>query len=367
MADRADTEADLEIVEVPIPASPGAPGWELFATAEAVSSAIEVDGYGTDDSVLTAEEALPHWRDPRQEQYLFVARERGRVVGRLAVWSERETPEAANAFVQVLPSETGRGIGGRLHAHLLELAAATGRRKLITWAVSRDGGGERLDSPTGFGSVPRGNREVRFLLDRGWRLEQVERASRFVLPGDPGLLQRLRAETEPGTAGYRLVTWAGITPEELRDGMAELTQRMTTDAPSAGLEEAEETWDAARVLENDTNLEDGPTTMLTTAVEHVATGRLAGMTRLRVPDDPSRAVHQWDTIVRREDRGHRLGMLLKLENIAQLAARMPGHPSIITWNAEENRHMLSVNEAIGFEIRGYEGAWRLDLAPGAAA
>ena len=34
------------------------------------------------------------------------------------------------------------------------------------------------------GSVPAGNREVRFLLARGWRLEQIARASRFALPAD---------------------------------------------------------------------------------------------------------------------------------------------------------------------------------------
>jgi GNAT superfamily N-acetyltransferase len=354
--------ADIEIVAVPIPTAPGAPGWDLFATVDGVSSAIDVFGYGSADAAFPAEESLPFWRDERQDKHLFAAIEDGRVVGRLSSWNEKETPETANGFVQVLPEHRGRGIGGLLHTRLLELAADRGWRKLLTWAVSPDAPGERLVPPTGFGSVPRAAREVRFLLDRGWRLEQVERASGFALPGDPGILRRLRAETDAHAAGYRVITWAGVTPEEHRDGMAELTQRMTTDAPSAGLEEPEETWDAARVLENDTNLEDSPTTMLTTAVEHVATGRLAGMTRLRVPDDVTRPVAQWDTIVRREDRGHRLGMLLKLANIDELDARFPGHPSIHTWNAEENRHMLQVNEAIGFEVRGYEGAWRKDLA-----
>lgn len=352
---------DIEIVEVPVPASPGAPGWDLFERVDAVSSAVDVFGYGTEDSAFPAEESLPFWHDDRQDKHLYAGVEGGRVVARLAAWNEKETPESANAFVQVLPDERGRGIGGVLHARLLELAAERSWAKLITWAVSPDAPGERLVPPTGFGSVPRDNREVRFLLDRGWRLEQVERASRFALPGDAGLLTRLRGETDPQTAGYRTHTWAGVTPPAFRDGMAELTERMTTDAPSAGLEEPAETWDAERVLENDTNLDRSPTTMLTTAVEHIATGRLAGMTRLRVPDDVRRPVSQWDTIVRRGDRGHRLGMLLKLENLAQLEARFPGHPSVMTWNAEENRHMLSVNEAIGFEVRGYEGAWRKDL------
>lgn len=354
--------ADIEIVGAPIPASVGAPGWELFAEAEAVSSAVEVAGYGSEESAFDAAENLPQWLDPRQDQHLFVARDGDRVVGRLAGRAEKETPDTAFIVVQVLPGDRGRGIGALLHARALALAAEVGWRKLIAYAISPDGPGERLAPPTGFGSVPRGNGEVRFLLDRGWRLEQVERASRFALPGDPGILGRLRTEIADATAGYRLHTWTDLTPEPFRAGMAVLYERMTTDAPSAGLEEPPETWDAARVIEHDTRLAEGPATMLTTAVEHVASGRLAGMTRLHVPEDVARPVGQWDTIVRREDRGHRLGMLLKLANLAALDERMPGHPAVHTWNAEENRPMLDVNEAIGFTIRGYEGAWRKDLA-----
>ena len=77
--------------------------------------------------------------------------------------------------------------------------------------------------------------------------------------------------------------------------------------------------------------------------------------------DVARAASQDDTLVLREHRGHALGMLLKLENLALLERDFPGHPSVITWNADENRHMLAVNEALGFTPMAYEGAWRLDL------
>ncbi len=88
------------------------------------------------------------------------------------------------------------------------------------------------------------------------------------------------------------------------------------------------------------------------------TGRLVGFTELKAPHDPTAAASQWDTIVLREHRGHRLGMLLKLANFDQLQRVSPGHPSIVTWNAEENRPMLDVNEAVGFTPIGYEGAWK---------
>ncbi|MGN6327222.1 GNAT family N-acetyltransferase [Pseudolysinimonas sp.] len=351
----------VRIVEVPIPAAPGAEGWELFAAVCEVSSAVEVAAYGTPELAESAEEVLPHWHDPEQVKHLFAAVDGGRVVGRLAAWTPNEAPDKASSFVQVLPAAQGRGIGSLLHARLLELATRQGWSRAVTWAAASEAPGERLAPPTGFGSVPRDARGTRFLLDRGWRLEQVERCSRFALPADADRLARLRADAETRSDGYRIHTWTGFTPEPLRGGMAQLMERMTTDAPSAGLEEPAESWDADRILDNDRRLADSPTTMLTSAVEHVATGRLAGMTRLRVHDDPTRPAFQWDTIVRREDRGHRLGMLLKIVNLQALEERMPGRPSVITWNAEENRHMLDVNEALGFVPIGYEGAWRKDL------
>jgi hypothetical protein len=55
-------------------------------------------------------------------------------------------------------------------------------------------------------------------------------------------------------------------------------------------------------------------------------------------------------------------MLLKVANLSRLAREFPGHPAVITFNAEENRHMLSVNEAVGFVPISQESAWRKDLA-----
>ena len=54
---------------------------------------------------------------------------------------------------------------------------------------------------------------------------------------------------------------------------------------------------------------------------------------------------------------------MKAANIRSLQSTAPEHPSIITFNAEENQHMLEVNEAVGFSAIGYEGAWKKILAP----
>jgi GNAT superfamily N-acetyltransferase len=133
---------------------------------------------------------------------------------------------------------------------------------------------------------------------------------------------------------------------------------MSTDAPTAGLAEPEDVWSVQRLLAHEEAHASAPRTTLTAAVEHLPSGRLAGFTELWVPAETHRAVHQEDTLVLREHRGHRLGMLLKVANLQQLGRARPGHPSVITFNAEENRPMLDVNEAMGFVPMGYEGAWR---------
>ena len=67
---------------------------------------------------------------------------------------------------------------------------------------------------------------------------------------------------------------------------------------------------------------------------------------------------QEDTLVLAEYRGHRLGMLLKATNIQLLMEQAPATTAIVTFNAEENRPMLAVNEAVGFRPIGYEGVWQ---------
>ncbi len=54
-------------------------------------------------------------------------------------------------------------------------------------------------------------------------------------------------------------------------------------------------------------------------------------------------------------------MLLKVANLAHLEREFPGHPSVITFNAEENRPMHDVNERLGFEAIAVEGAWQKKL------
>lgn len=351
------------IDEIAIPPSIAADRDGAFAGMMAVRNAVETAGYGIPEVAVSAEEMLPHYLDTNEPKRVLLARIGGAIAGRGVLQTQRDEREVGWVDLQVLPEFQGRGLGGELARALDALADEAGLARLITYAVSPDAPGERLAPPTGFGSVPARNREVRFLLDRGWTLEQVERGSRFALPGDPDALDALRRAAEDHSRDYRVRTWVDATPAELLDGMAALQTRMSTDAPSAGLGEPLDVWTTERFANNEALLLDAPQQLLSAAAVHKASGQLAGFTRLSVPNDTTRAVNQWDTIVLREHRGHRLGMLLKIANLQLLEEAAPGHPSVLTWNAEENRPMLAVNEAVGFVPIGYEGAWKKQLRP----
>lgn len=157
------------------------------------------------------------------------------------------------------------------------------------------------------------------------------------------------------------MTWRDRCPDEWVDQLAVLVTRMSTDAPSGGVEIEEDPWDAGRVrVAEETAVESGRGS-LTAAAVHVPTGTLAGFTELQFPLDRPEAAYQEDTLVLRDHRGHRLGQLVKAVNLQRLAEVRPDARRVHTWNAEENSYMLRINVALGFRPAGVCGVWTKTL------
>ncbi|MGL3200110.1 MULTISPECIES: GNAT family N-acetyltransferase [Curtobacterium] len=354
----------VEEIDVPTSMDDDPARVDAFRVWLDVSDRAEAAVHGLRELAWTPDEYLPMCRTPGAPSRLFVACDESGVVVGSAAYDSKNEPGTTNCWlsVGVDPEHQGRGIGSLLADHVERVARDEGRTQWKTYAVSRQvgpaSGDGFLQAPTGHGAVPADEAAVRFLQGRGWRFGQVNRISRLALPTDASVVAALR-ERAVGAAGdaYRVHAWTGRTPERWLDGIALLRTRMSTDAPEGDMEEPEDVWDAGRLREQESELERAPRTMVTIAVEHVGSGALVGFTQLAVPVDPSRAVMQWDTLVLREHRGHRLGWLLKVEGIAFVEREFPGRPSIVTFNAEENRPMLDVNEAVGFVGVGSEGIW----------
>ncbi|WP_403023865.1 GNAT family N-acetyltransferase [Salinibacterium sp. GXW1014] len=348
--------AKIDIEELVLPETiDGSPEADAFSEMVRVRNDIERAVIGSFDLAVTPAELLAIARNPYETWRCLVARVDGQLVARgLYEVQGGDESESAWLTIEVLPQARRRGVGTALFDTLAAMAEAEGRTVLQASAYHLTGSddGPQLHSPTGFGTVPADDAAATFLSKRGFRLAQVDRMSRLALPSD--------AEEPTPPPGYELLRWEGPTPEDLLEGMATLHARMSTDPPLGEVDWNPEEWDAERVRENDTRRGGDGRLWLTAAVRHVASGALAGFTDLSVPPETDRPAMQMDTIVAAEYRGHRLGMLLKLANLHALDRLAPGRPAIYTWNAEENRHMLDVNEAVGFVAFGYESSWRRD-------
>lgn len=314
---------------------------------------------GRDDHRLPADELLPFCRSDQDERrMLWLVMSDATAVGRVGVGLPQENgSRVAFWFIELRRDVWGRGFGSAAYALVERTAHQHGRTVLQSWAEHPAAPGPRLAAPTGYEDVPV-DHAARFLLHRGYTLEQIERISALELPGSQADVDRLLAQARDASGDYRVVRWFAPTPPEWADGYAWLKSRMATDAPAAGLEFDEEIWDAQRVARHDAQYVEPGRTLLVTAAEHIATGQLCAFNELAIGKDRTEATHQHDTLVLTEHRGHRLGMLVKCDALRTWRDVAPRSPRVITYNAEENRPMLAINEAIGFAPIAYEGAWK---------
>jgi GNAT superfamily N-acetyltransferase len=353
------TITGLEFRPLAVPDSIDAPDAADFAEMVRVRNEIYREISGHDDHRISPDELLPHYRaTPYETRLLWSIVDEGAVIGRIGVDLPHED-DSHTAFwlIELLRASWGRGIGTAAYEIVERTARDHGRTVLQSWAEHPAAPGPQLEPPTGFGAVPE-DHIARFFLRHGHSLEQVERNSAFDLTASFAGVERLLAEAQAASGAYRVVQWLAPTPPEYADGYAWMKSRMSTDAPAAAMEFDEETWDAARIAEHDAKYTDSGRTIQVTAAQHIETGQLCAFNELVIGKDHAEASHQEDTLVLREHRGHKLGTLVKCAGLLSWRDIAPASRRVITYNAEENRPMLDINEAIGFAPIAYVGAWK---------
>lgn len=253
----------------------------------------------------------------------------------------------AELEVVVSPAYRRVGTGSALLARFEQLAAADNRTVLAADIQAR------ADAPM----VPPG---VPFAQAHGYRPVQRNYRRTLALPGDSARLDGLEEQCAPYAEDYRLRTWQDRCPDDLVGDLALLRVRMSTDAPLGELATGPEVWDVARVRDLEATVAgQGRTRLGAGAV--TADGTMVAFTELVIPSSVPQQAYQWDTLVRAEHRGHRLGTLVKVANLRALAQVSPASRQVVTWNAEDNGPMVAVNEALGFQVVGTLTSWQRAL------
>lgn len=277
------------------------------------------------------------WPGTRTERALAYVG--GVASGYLSVdFPQLDNPDNASADLWVHPTRRRRGVGRALHAYAVGLVRERGRKRLVGAAVetlpdrpARSGAGGAFAAAMGAESVLP---EVRRRLDVT-RLDGVA-------------LDRLLAEAWPRAAGYSLVRWQNRAPQEYVDDVAYLDSRLMADAPMGDLAWEPEKVDADRVRAVEEALAARGRRSYHAGVRHDATGQLVAWTMLDFGATPDWHAFQQITLVEPRHRGHRLGAIVKVENLRYAMAHEPALRAIDTWNAGVNDHMISINEAMGF-------------------
>lgn len=278
-------------------------------------------------------------RDPELARVWRLARIDGRLVGAgVAMNSLAENRHMQQVHVVVDPDHRRRGIGTALLRLATDAARDSGR------TLQNANTGEPLSAGSKRTTDGRD-----FLLHHGFRIVHSSRGRRFDLAGaDPAVEQRLLDESWPHAADYDLVQWSGTTPAEYAPGAAALASRLIADVPFGEQDLEEVTFDAERFLRKEAVEMSSGRVFVNSYARHRDSGEFVAHSVIAVNEETPQYGDQWITLVHPLHRGHRLGLILKIENHRLLRRTHPGVRVIETVNAEVNAHMVAINDKLGF-------------------
>ena len=269
---------------------------------------------------------------------------RGRIDGVLDVWLPRwDNLHLGIVGVTVDPLSRGKGLGRAMFEAGVERARADNRTTILS---------QTYDYPTGVG----------FLTAMGFS-QAAEEILRRQDPADLDWdrLDVLYAEAERKAAAYELIRVAGLTPDDQLEAVTVMTAAIN-DAPIEGLDLEDDVFTPERVRNFETGQLARGRRIYRLMARHRDTGELAGNTMVGVEGERPWQSFQFDTSVVRAHRGHRLGLLLKIDMLRWLAAEEPQLRSVDTGNAGSNSYMIAINDAIGYRVVGSMLEYQLKLS-----
>lgn len=306
--------------------------WDAYATAERADR-------GHDATVWTREES----RSELQQQSQVVDRRAYLLLDGTAPLGSaslalplKDNTHQAHLGLSVPPAHRRHGVGSRALA-LLEREARDAGRTTVQASTSWP----HALGPDGTGSPGR-----EFARRHGYDLALGDLMSRLDLPVDESALRAYGATAAASGSGYGMRTWIGRVPDEVIEQWAILDASLETEAPTGEKNIEAQKPDVDSIRESD-DLIDRQRRISFGTIALAPDGTAAAYSQLVVSTDDGNA-YQWGTLVRSADRGHRLGLAVKIANLRMLQSHAPEVRSVYTHNAESNTHMLAVNALLGF-------------------
>jgi GNAT superfamily N-acetyltransferase len=259
----------------------------------------------------------------------------GRVAGLVLLWFPLlDNTKFTWAELDVDPALRGRGAGSALIERAVERTRAEGRRTVLVETNVPDDARE-------------GHPHARFAERHGFTYANTEIRRVLDVPLDAGRLRELAAAAAGHHEGYRIEFHPAALPDELVPSYCECWNQLAVDAPTGEVDFEEEALSPQTYAEELGRLQAQGRSMLHT-VAVAPSGEVVAYNDLVVSADDPDEVMQWGTLVRKDHRGHRLGMAVKVRGLQGLAEVAPESKRVQTCNAEQNAHMVGVNVELGF-------------------
>lgn len=285
-----------------------------------------------------------HGFDGEPPDYVVGYDDRGRVVGVADAWlPRRDNTHIVFSTVRVDPAMRRQGIGRFLFQEVADYARQDGRTVIVTDSADRP-------EYKAFAAAM-GQERV---------YEEVFRRQDLTVVDWPRL-DREYATAQQRTAGYELLRIPGAVPEELVDRVVTLTAAINDAPHTTEIAMEDEIFTPERLRAFEAAHDARGIRLYRVAARHRATGELAGHTVVAVDAEQPWRADQYDTSVLQAHRGHRLGLLIKIDMLRWLATEETQLRELGTANAGSNEHMIRVNETLGYEVHDRIIAWQRNL------
>ena len=250
-----------------------------------------------------------------------------------------ENADVCEVGLWIDPERHGQGLHRHLFDHVDAIERARGRVRYWGW-------GDLADEAT----------RSFWETELGYTLAYDERISRCDLASvDSALMQQWIDQATERASGYELVRAQAPFNDELIGYFAQALEAMD-DAPLDDLVHEAETFRRPRPRDRTTPSVD--TVRLPSYLrERDDYRRTRWLYAMRIPKAEPALSKQGDTVTLEAHRNRGIGRWIKADMWTWLRTDRPDVNSLDTGNAESNRAMLAINEAMGFRDILHHGVW----------